>query len=222
MARLPIPPTRSNYLHIAATLERARQGCEMLERKRQILTLELMGRVGAARQAQGAVREALAGAYEALEEAAAGSGAERLVRESAGIPEGQSVQVRSRSLMGVRVPQVSFERAEQRMPFGFASGAAGADEVLRRFRAALEPIARLAELENAVLRLAREVKRTQRRANALEQTLIPNHEDTLKFIAESLEEREREDLVVMKKVKTMRLAARRAPHGPPGAEGHDG
>ena len=168
------------------------------------------------------MREAIAGAYEALEEAAFGSGAECLVRASAGIPEGQSIQVRSRSIMGAQVPQVDFERAEQRVPFGFASGAAGADEVLRQFRAALEPIARLAEVENAVLRLAREVRHTQRRANALEQTLIPNHEDTLKFIAESMEEREREDLVVMKKVKTMRLAARRAPHGPPGSEGRDG
>ena len=222
MARLPMPPTRSNFLRVTAVLERAQMGAEMLERKRQILVMELMGRVEDARKAQAAVQDAMAGAWKALQQAATRHGVERLVRESGGIREAGRLRVRSRAVMGVDVPEVTFQPEDQPMPFGFAAGAAGADEVLGCFRAALEPIARLAEVENAVLRLAREVRRTQRRVNALEKTFIPNYDETLKFIADCLEEREREDLVIMKKVKTMRQAAQQRQPGSARPEAHHG
>ena len=95
--------------------------------------------------------------------------------------------------------------------FGLTAGASGADDVLKAFRDALAPIIRLAEVENAVMRLAHEVKRTQRRVHALENRFIPDYEETLEFIADSLAEREREDIVIMKKVKRRRELARLVP-----------
>jgi len=195
-------------LRVQARLQAAREGYEMLERKRQILVLELMSRVEASRQAREAVQQQMAAAFEALRAAAGVWGAERLVRDSHGVAARHTLQVGDRSVMGVPVPSVNFEPGAQALPFGLAPGGAGADKVLQGFRDALTPIARLAEVENALLRLAREVKRTQRRVNALEQTFIPDYEETLKFIRESLEEREREDLVIMKKVKTRRQEER--------------
>jgi len=206
VAKKAIPPTRSNYLRTERSLEHTRRGYELLERKRQILVMELMSHAEAARVAQQQVQEALQLAFEALRQAALASGSERLVRESSGIGGAHRLSVRTRSVMGVKVPQISFECDQRVLPFGLIAGASGADEVRRRFRAALEPIVRLAEVENAVLRLAREVRRTQRRVHALENTFIPDYEDTLKFIGETLEERDREDLVIMKKVKQMRQA----------------
>ncbi len=219
MARKQIAPTRSNYLRLHKSLQRARLGHEMLERKRQILVTELMGRVEAARVAQGRVREAMARAFSALERATLSAGTERLMRESCGIRAQHKLHIRTRSVMGVDVPQISFEPDGYALEFGLTDGASGADEVLMAFHDALEPIVRLAEVENAVMRLAREVKRTQRRVHALEKTFLPDYEDTLKFIGECLDEREREELVIMKKVKRMRRslqklsAGQRAPEG---------
>lgn len=213
MAKKAIPPTRSNYLRIGRRLERARHGCEMLERKRQILVLELMRQVEAARVAQKAVQEAMAGAYDALERAALSAGIERLRRESCGIATDHKLQTRSRAVMGVEVPEISFECKSHVIRFALTAGVSGADDVLRCFHDALEPIVRLAEVENAVLRLAREIKRTQRRVNALEKTFIPGYEDTMKFIRECLDEREREELVIIKKVKRRHESARYAAEG---------
>ena len=72
----------------------------------------------------------------------------------------------------------------------------------------MESIDRLAEIENAVFRLAREVRKTQRRVNALEKMFIPAYVETLRFITDALEERERDEFIVMRKVKE-RLEKRR-------------
>jgi V/A-type H+-transporting ATPase subunit D len=75
------------------------------------------------------------------------------------------------------------------------------DEVTAAFANAMESIDRLAEIENAVFRLAREVRKTQRRVNALEKMFIPSYVETLRFITDALEERERDEFIVMRKVK---------------------
>ena len=206
MPRKSIPPTRSNYLRTQRGLHRAREGYELLERKRQILVMELMGKVEQARVAREEVTKAVARAFKALQRASFAAGAERLLRESIAVPARHHLSVRTRSVMGVPVPEITFRRDESRLPFGLLAGAGGADEARKAFHDALEPVVRLAEIENAVLRLAREVKRTQRRVHALENIFIPDYESTLKFIGDCLGEREREDLVIMKKVKHMRQA----------------
>ena len=190
----------------------------MLERKRQILVLELMSKVEAARVAQEQVEEAMQHAHRTLERAAMAAGAERLTRESHAVPTDHRLGIRTRSVMGVEVPEVSFSQPEHALLFGLTAGASGADDVLKAFRDALTPIIRLAEVENAVMRLAREVKRTQRRVHALENRFIPDYDETLKFIADSLAEREREDIVIMKKVKRRRELARLVPARPAGPE----
>jgi len=204
VAKRAIAPTRSNFLRVQESLEHAQRGYDLLERKRQILVMELMDKMEAARNAQQQVREAMEHAFEALKSAAMASGTERLLREAAGIRDSHRLRISTRSVMGVPVPSISFNGGERGFPFGLLAGAGGADQVRERFCDALEPIVELAEIENAVLRLAREIKRTQRRVHALENTFIPDYEETIKFISDSLEEREREELVIMKKVKRMR------------------
>jgi V/A-type H+-transporting ATPase subunit D len=185
------------------SLDHARRGYDLLERKRQILVMELMDNMEAARTAQQRVRDAMKKAFEALRRAAVQAGAERLARESCGIRPAHRLSIRTRSVMGVSVPDISFECPEAAMPFGLLAGAGGADEVREAFLRALEPIVELAQVENAILRLTRELKKTQRRVNALDNTFIPRYRDTLEFIEGVLQERQREELVVMKKVKAM-------------------
>jgi len=201
VAKLDVPPTKSSLLTLRESLEFAREGYDLLEQKRQILVLELMRRLEAAKRAQGDVDAAVASAFEALREAALRSGTEALAREALGIRREHRVDVSSRAVMGIALPSISAEHEAMRPEFSMASGSVLSDETMRRFTQALDAIARLAEIENAVLRLASEVRRTQRRVNALEKIFIPDYQETTDYIEDVLEEREREQFVIMKMAK---------------------
>ena len=204
MAKLDLPPTKSSLLSLQSSLEFAREGFDLLEQKRQILIFELMSRLEAAKRAQKAVDEAMAAAFAALREDVLRSGTEALHRESLGIVRDHKVEIDSRSVMGIALPTIRAEHAEPKPEFGLGSGSVLSDEVMRRFTGALDAVAHLAEIENAVVRLAAEVRRTQRRVNALEKVFIPDYEDTVAYIDDVLEEREREQFVIMRIAKQRR------------------
>ena len=96
------------------------------------------------------------------------------------------------------------------LQFALTEARSHTDEVLRRFLDSLPLVAELAQVENAVFRLAREVKRTQRRVNALDKIYIPQYKRALKRIESSLEERQREEFILLRKVKAKRHAAERS------------
>ena len=204
MAKLEMPPTKSSLLGLQDSLEFAQEGFDLLEQKRQILIFELMSRLEAAKRAQQQVDEALAAAFAALREDALRSGSDALYRESLGIVRDHQLEIRSRSVMGIDVPTIDATHEAPRPEFSPGSGSVLSDEVMRRFTGALDAIAELAEIENAVVRLASEVRRTQRRVNALEKVFIPDYEDTIGYIEGVLEEREREQFVIMKMAKAKR------------------
>ncbi len=204
MAKLEMPPTKSNLLGLQDSLEFAQEGFDLLEQKRQILIFELMSRLEAAKRAQQQVDEALAAAFAALREDALRSGSDALYRESLGIVRDHQLEIRSRSVMGIDVPTIDATHETPRPEFSPGSGSVLSDEVMRRFTGALDAIAELAEIENAVVRLASEVRRTQRRVNALEKVFIPDYQDTIGYIEGVLEEREREQFVIMKMAKAKR------------------
>jgi len=204
VAKLEVPPTKSTLLALKRNLEFAQEGFDLLEQKRQILVYELMSRLEAARRAQQAVDEALAPAFRALREAALRSGTEAMGREALAVAAQHRIEVTTRSVMGLSLPMVRVEHEAPKPEFSVAGGTALSDEVMRRFTEALEAVARLAEVENAVLRLASEVRKTQRRVNALEKIFIPDHKETIAYIEGVLEEREREEFVIMKRAKSQR------------------
>jgi len=201
LAKMDVPPTKSTLLALRHSLEFAEEGYDLLEQKRQILVLELMGRLEAAKRAQKDVDEAMAAAFAALREAALRSGSEGLVRESLGIVRHHRLAYRGRPVMGIDLPMVTAEHEPPRPEFSTASASAASDEVMARFTQALDVVARLAQVENAVLRLASEVRRTQRRVNALDKIFIPDYKETVAYVEDVLEEREREQFVIMKMAK---------------------
>ena len=75
------------------------------------------------------------------------------------------------------------------------------DEAIKMFQKIKRLTYRLAETENTVYKLSIEIKKNQKRANALDKIQIPNLEETEKYIAEVLEEKEREDFYRLKKIK---------------------
>ncbi|HUS45508.1 MAG TPA: V-type ATP synthase subunit D [Phycisphaerae bacterium] len=206
MAKLNVPPTKSSYLALARQLEFAQEGYDLLEQKRQILTFELMSRLGRARDAERRVAEATGRAFAALSEALLDVGSDAVDRAALAVRLDHDVQIADQGVMGIRIPEVTVQTEAPGAQFGVSGTSAHADVAMRRFVEALRLVGELAELETSVLRLARELKRTQRRTNALSKIFIPDYTETIAYISASLEDRERETLVIMKMVKN-RLSA---------------
>jgi V/A-type H+-transporting ATPase subunit D len=213
MAKLNVSPTKSNYLGLSKQLRTAKEGYELLEEKRQILVLELMSRLGEAKRIEKIVQEKSAVAYQVLHRAVLTLGSEGLTRLASGMTTAHSMEVVPRRFMGLDLPTVEASHPKEEIPFNYVSGAMIIDEVIHRFRELTSAVDKLAETENALLRLAREVKKTQRRVNALEKIFIPDYNETINYILGSLEEKERDEFVIMKLIKS-RLQEQPAPSSP--------
>ena len=158
MSPLKVTPTRRNYLELERQLARIQEGHDLLEQKRQILVMELMTRVEAAKRLKGEIQETMSAAHEALRRAIRRTGLSGLMRQNCGISMRHELSYRHRSVMGVPVPQIECKPEPFGLQFGLTDGRSHTDEVLRRFLETLALVAELAEVENAVIRLAREIK----------------------------------------------------------------
>ena len=210
MAKLDVPPTRSQWIELRKNLDFAQQGYELLDQKRTVLTMELMSRLDAVRQAERDLDPLLARAFAALRDTTIDLGSAALERRGLSVVGRPEIKVSSRPVMGLSVPVLEIAGPKPVPQFGVLDTPARLDEAVRLFQEALVLLARLAELQNLVIRLARELRKTQRRVNALEKLFIPAYRETIVYIADSLEERERESTVVMKMIKARQTASRAA------------
>jgi V/A-type H+-transporting ATPase subunit D len=204
VSRLNVPPTKSSQLRLREDLDMASEGFALLDQKREILVLELMRLLEHVRQAEKALEAAKQKAYETLRKALAQNGSNRMQRVASGISYDHAVQVHTRVVAGVRIPQISVQHGQFRLQYGFSDTDSLVDETMRDFLELLNAVGEMARLETAVWLLARELKKTQRRVNALEQIFIPDFRDTLHYISETLESKELEAFTIMKIVKSRR------------------
>lgn len=201
MSQKQVAPTRSNLMGTRETLARAREGHEILDRKREVLTTELVHIAHDSVALQSTVQRLLEEAYAALELARLEMGREHLEWAALSVNSTIEVDIRPSSVMGVVIPRVSSAGAPPENPYGLGNTTVALDEAAASFRIVLDKIPELAETLTTVWRLARELQKTQRRVNALEHVFIPEYESTVKFIENALEERERDDLFRMKRIK---------------------
>ena len=201
MARLNIAPTKSNILSLKRQLAFAEEGYDLLEQKRQILIFELMCRLSRASELERRFAELLRHAHAALREAALDIGSAALDRAALGAKQDADLKLAGQHLMGLTIPRVTFRADAPGIPFGVGGTSANADLAQRRFVELLPLLAELAELQNAVLRLARELRKTQRRCNALSKIFIPSYRETITYISGTLEERERESMTILKIIR---------------------
>jgi V/A-type H+-transporting ATPase subunit D len=201
MGKLNIAPTKSNLLMLQRQLAFAEEGYDLLEQKRQILIFELMSRLGRAREAEKNAHEALRRAFAALRDARLDGGSEALDGAALAVNMDHQVELSDQHLMGMRIPAVTVRTEPASVQFGVGGTSASADVAMSRFVEVLPLLAELAELENAVMRLARELRKTQRRCNALSKIFMPDYRETIGYITGALEERERESFVILKMIR---------------------
>lgn len=194
--------TKTNLMNLSRELEFARLGYELLDQKRNILVLELLAMVDQASDFEKQVQKALAKAFSSFEQSVLNGGKLQLMNVTGAVDISSSISLRQRKVMGVRLPVVETEFHENPPYFSPAGTSFWVDDSIEGFKDALKLMGRLAELKVSIFRLAKEVKRTIRKVNALERIAIPELDIAVKQIRDRLEENEREMFTLMKLVKT--------------------
>ena len=197
-------PTKGNLINTKKSLDLARVGFELLDRKRNIIVREMMALIDRAASIQSRIDDGYAKAYLALQRANVAHGI--CADIAAAVPVENGLSLSSRSVMGVEIPIVKLDPQPVELNYGFVSSSALVDEAYIRFDEVKKLTAELAEVENSVYRLATAVNKTQKRANALKNIIIPRLTSTVKYITESLEEKEREDFSRLKVIKAQKTA----------------
>ena len=193
-------PTKGNLMATKKSLALAKNGFELLDKKRNILIREMMMLIDKASEIQDKIDSTYHKAYKALEVANITLGFCDEISKS--VPEETSLKLSYRSVMGVEIPIVTIdENSNNGIYFSISNTNSSLDEAYLRFHEVKELTAVLAEVENSVYRLADAIKKTQKRANALKNVMIPKFEATVKFITEALEEKEREEFSRLKVIK---------------------
>ena len=192
--------TKGNLISTQRSLALAKTGYELMDKKRNILIREMMLLVDKVTSVQSEIDKVFSEAYASLIEANLSSGVIQSIAEA--VPEEKGVRVRTKSVMGVEVPIVTLEeRREGAVPYGLSETDSALDIAYSKFAQVKDLCVKLAEIENSVYRLAIAIKKTQRRANSLKNIVIPRQEATVKFIVNTLEEKEREEFSRMKIIK---------------------
>src|SRR5512141_456891 len=202
MPQISVAPTRTNLIRLKKELRFAREGYEILDRKREALTGELVRVAKEADAVQKEVWARLETAYGAMEKARLVMGSDHVEWAALAVNKTVDVHLKLRGIMGVAIPMITATGEPPKLLYSPGDTAAVLDEATTAFREVLLDIPQLAMLTAAVWRLANELKKTQRRVNALQHIFIPNYEATVQFIVSSLEEREREEIFRLKWLKT--------------------
>lgn len=194
-------PTKGNLIISKNTLALCRQGYELLDKKRNILVREMMGLVDKAKQIQDEILKTFQEAYHALQLANVTIGISAIEQIGYAIPEDNGVEILEQSVMGVEIPTVILEETDLKPRYGFRMTNSTLDVAREKFEKAKVLTAELAEIENAVYRLATNIRRTQKRTNALKNIMIPRYEEITRNIVNALEEKDREEFSRLKVIK---------------------
>jgi V/A-type H+-transporting ATPase subunit D len=209
MARLNVNPTRMVLTNLKRRLRTARRGHRLLKDKRDELMKKFLEIVRENKRERKIVETKLKEVYSQFVMARALMSDTHL--EEALIYPKQKVLLKasSRNIMSVVVPVFEFhtEDNEQQdiFPYGFSTTSGELDKGMIALSEVTPHLLRLAELEKTAQLLADEIEKTRRRVNALEYVMIPDMEETIKYIVMKLDENERGNLTRLMKVKDMML-----------------
>ena len=210
MAQLNVNPTRMELTRLKKSLDTALRGHKLLKDKRDELMRQFLDIVRENKVLRERVEKQLAEANQYL--AVAGAVMQREVMSSALLMPKQSVklEIGTKNIMSVDIPTFSTKmrsNAESDIySYGYAFTGGDLDQALSILSKALPDMLRLAEYEKSAQLLESEIEKTRRRVNALEYVMIPNYQDTIRYITMKLDENERSNLTRLMKVKDMMVA----------------
>ena len=194
-------PTKGNLMLAKNSLALARQGYDLMDKKRNILIRELMNLIDEARGIQDEIDTTFTYAYQCLQRANIEHGISMVSQLAYTVPIENSITIQTRSIMGTEIPHVKYVPGNNAPTYSFSTTKESIDLATEAFRKVKDLTVKLSMVENAAYRLAANIKKTQKRANALKNITIPHYEDLSKSISNALEEKEREEFTRLKVIK---------------------
>lgn len=199
--RQNIAPTKSNLLAVKEQLAVSTNGYELLEEKREILVRELMHMVEQVKVLETEIDKVIEQAYPAFKRMLMLDGADQVERISHAVHYDFEMDEKVVTIGGMQFETIDVELPKKELFYSFLGTYANTDETIIKFFDLLSLLTQMASIRTIVWRLAEEVKRTQRRVNALDKMIIPQAKETKTYIESVLEERERENIFVLKALK---------------------
>jgi V/A-type H+-transporting ATPase subunit D len=175
---------------------------KILDDKRKVLLKNIEEMIEAASKARGGIWDPLQDIYRSVNEAYLLLGTTTVDSVAQSTPAVMEVDVKVKRVVDVKIPALNVtERDTKSMPYGLADTNSSIDRAARQIKVLLPRICKAAEYENSIFSLAKALEKTQKLLNALENVIIPQYHQRIKFILATLEEREREEFAKLKKVK---------------------
>ncbi|AWZ48115.1 V-type ATP synthase subunit D [Clostridiaceae bacterium 14S0207] len=208
MAKLNVNPTRMELSKLKKRLVTAKRGHKLLKDKQDELMRRFIDLVKHNNELRKSVEKELSGAFKDFVMARALMSSEFLEEAIMYPKENISVDIHTKNIMSVNVPEMEFKRELEGdggsiYPYGFANTSSELDGSLEKLYNILPNLLELAEVEKSCQLMADEIEKTRRRVNALEYMTVPQLEETIKYIKMKLDENERGALTRLMKVKTM-------------------
>lgn len=204
MAITKASPTKGNLLSTKKSLSLAKLGYELMDRKRNVLIREMMLLVDKVKTLRDEISSVYSEAYFALQQANISLGVVSEISNAVTLENG--VDIVYRSVMGVEIPTVSCVETPIQFEYGFEESNSKLDEATLKFNQVKKMTILLSEIDNSIYRLARAIQKTQKRANALKNIVLPQLKEDIKYISEALEEKEREEFTRLKVIKNQKTA----------------
>ncbi len=199
-------PTKGNLILAKNSLRLAKQGYELMDKKRNILMHELMELIDKAKNIQSEIDSTFTSAYLSLQKANIEMGIINVQELCNTIPEEDSIEIKQRSIMGTEIPLVEYDNTISKPTYAFFQTRVSLDEATKRFIKVKDLTIRLSMIENSAYRLATNINKTQKRANALKNITIPYYTNLTIEIQNALEEKEREEFTRLKVIKRRQTA----------------
>ena len=199
-------PTKGNLMLAKNSLALARQGYDLMDKKRNVLLKELMALIDEAKEIQEQIDSTFNKAYACLQRANIEHGISKVQQLAFTVPIEESIRIQTRSIMGTEIPHVKYDEKENNLTYSFSTTSESIDIAREAFREVKDLTIKLSMVENSAYRLASNIKKTQKRANALKNITIPMYTNLVHNINNALEEKEREEFTRLKVIKNMKRA----------------
>ncbi len=197
-------PTKGNLIAAKNSLALAKQGYDLMDKKRNVLLKELMTLIDEAKEIQEQIDSTFTKAYACLQSANIEHGISRVEQLAFTVPIEDSIRIQTRSIMGTEIPHVKYDSKENNLTYSFGTTRESIDIAREAFREVKDLTIKLSMVENSAYRLASNIKKTQKRANALKNITIPMYTELVRNINNALEEKEREEFTRLKVIKSMK------------------
>ena len=177
-----IRPTRLEYIRTKRRILIAKKGLKLLKLKRQALILEFFNTTKTATALRSSLQSELLKGYESIRMTEMLAGSMRLENEAMKIPQLSKLQVRSKNVMGVRIPKLEGGYGRDILTEYLLELPTSINEAIKTFQRIHKIVLDVAEKETSLRKLLYEIEKTKRKSNAIENVFIPRLEAALKFI----------------------------------------